>query len=158
MKNPDNLSISTKIQVAKSREDVFQTIADRKKLNKFFISEASSDFEAGKQITWKFPEFKFVEFSIEVLKVEYPEIIILTWEGAENHITTVTFELTEIEKYQTLVSVVEEGMQNDAEGIAWLGRNSEGWANFLACLKAYLEYGINLRKGAFEFLRNDQKP
>ncbi|WPY98437.1 SRPBCC domain-containing protein [Christiangramia sp. OXR-203] len=157
MKNPEKLRISTKIQVAKSREDVFQTITDRKKLNKFFISEASSDLEAGKRTTWKFPEFKFVEFSVDVLKVEYPEIIVLTWEGAENHITTVTFELTEIEKNQTLVSIVEEGMQNDDEGIAWLGRNSEGWANFLACLKAYLEYGINLREGAFEFLRNDQK-
>ena len=31
--------------------------------------------------------------------------------------------------------------------------NTEGWANFLACLKAYLEYGINLRKGAFDFLK-----
>lgn len=29
--------------------------------------------------------------------------------------------------------------------------NTEGWANFLACLKAYLDYGINLRKGAFDF-------
>lgn len=158
MKNPDNLSISTKIQVAKSREEVFQTIIDRKELSKFFISEASSDLIAGKQITWKFPEFKFVAFSIEVLKVEFPAIIILTWEGAENYITTVTFELIEIEEDQTLVSITEEGMQNNAEGIAWLGRNSEGWANFLACLKAYLEYGINLRKGAFEFLRNDRKP
>ena len=155
--NPENLTIRIKIQVSKSREEVFNALTDRTKLSRFFISEASSDLEAGKQIIWKFPEFNFVEFSIEVLKVEYPEIIILTWEGAENHITTVTFELTEIEKNQTLVSVVEEGMQNDAEGIAWLGRNSEGWANFLACLKAYLEYGINLREGAFEFLRNDQK-
>lgn len=34
--------------------------------------------------------------------------------------------------------------------------NTEGWANFLACLKAYLEYGINLRKGAFDFL-SDKK-
>ena len=158
MNNPEKLSISTKIQVAKSREEVFQTIIDRKELSKFFISEASSDLIAGKQITWKFPEFKFVAFSIEVLKVEFPAIIILTWEGAENYITTVTFELIEIEEDQTLVSITEEGMQNNAEGIAWLGRNSEGWANFLACLKAYLEYGINLRKGAFEFLRNDRKP
>lgn len=31
--------------------------------------------------------------------------------------------------------------------------NTDGWANFLACLKAYLEYGINLRKGAFDFLK-----
>tara|TARA_B100000953_G_scaffold241916_1_gene203598 strand:+ start:338 stop:814 length:477 start_codon:yes stop_codon:yes gene_type:complete len=158
MNNPEKLSISTKIQVAKSREEVFQTIIDRKELSKFFISEASSDLIAGKQITWKFPEFKFVAFSIEVLKVVFPAIIILTWEGAENYITTVTFELIEIEEDQTLVSITEEGMQNNAEGIAWLGRNSEGWANFLACLKAYLEYGINLRKGAFEFLRNDRKP
>jgi len=156
--NPENLTIRIKIQVSKSREEVFNALTDRTKLSRFFISEASSDLEAGKQIIWKFPEFNFVEFSIEVLKVEHPEIIILTWEGAENHITTVTIELTKVEKNQTLVSVAEEGMQNDAEGIAWLGRNSEGWANFLVCLKAYLEYGINLRKGAFEFLRNDQKP
>ena len=27
-----------------------------------------------------------------------------------------------------------------------------GRANFLACLKAYLEYGINLRKVAFDFM------
>jgi len=44
-------------------------------------------------------------------------------------------------------------MQATAEGIEWYGRNTEGWVNFLACLKAYLEYKINLRKGAFEFMR-----
>lgn len=35
-------------------------------------------------------------------------------------------------------------------GICWLKSNTEGWANFLTCLKAYLEYGINLRQGAFD--------
>jgi len=30
--------------------------------------------------------------------------------------------------------------------------NTGGWANFLACLKAYLEYGINLRKDSFDFM------
>jgi len=43
-------------------------------------------------------------------------------------------------------------MKNDDVGINWLKSNTEGWANFLACLKAYLEYGINLRKGGFDFL------
>ena len=33
--------------------------------------------------------------------------------------------------------------------------NTEGWANFLACMKAYLEYGIQLRKGAFDFMREN---
>jgi uncharacterized protein YndB with AHSA1/START domain len=41
------------------------------------------------------------------------------------------------------------------------GRMEEGkdlsWQfNFLTCLKAYLEYGINLRKGAFDFM-SDKK-
>jgi hypothetical protein len=34
-------------------------------------------------------------------------------------------------------------------GIDWQKGNAEGWANFPACLKAYLEYGIN----GFDFHR-----
>lgn len=33
------------------------------------------------------------------------------------------------------------------------GRMEEGWANFLACLKASLDHGVNLRKGAFDYLK-----
>ncbi|WP_257093346.1 hypothetical protein [Sphingobacterium sp. E70] len=43
-------------------------------------------------------------------------------------------------------------MNNDEEGILIMMRQTEGWANFLACMKAYLEYNINLRKGAFDFM------
>ena len=42
---------------------------------------------------------------------------------------------------------------NNEEGLKWLSGNSFGWSNFLACLKAYLEYNINLRKGAFDFMK-----
>jgi hypothetical protein len=31
-------------------------------------------------------------------------------------------------------------MKNDEAGIKWLQGNNAGWANFLACLKARLEY------------------
>ena len=53
----------------------------------------------------------------------------------------------------TVVRVVEGSMNNDEEGVKQAIGQSEGWANFLACLKASLEYGINLRKGAFDFMR-----
>ena len=56
---------------------------------------------------------------------------------------------------KTLVTITEKGRENDEAGINWLKGNTEGWANFLACLKAYLEYGINLRKGAFDFMSNE---
>jgi uncharacterized protein YndB with AHSA1/START domain len=56
----------------------------------------------------------------------------------------------------TLVTITEKGMNSDEEGIKWLKGNTEGWANFLACLKAYMEYGINLRKGAFDFMSDEK--
>jgi len=54
----------------------------------------------------------------------------------------------------TVVTITEKGRENDeARARKWFMGNTEGWANFLACLKAYLEYRINLRKGAFDFLK-----
>jgi hypothetical protein len=51
---------------------------------------------------------------------------------------------------ETFVTITEGTKDNTDAGINWLRRNTEGWANFLACLKAWLEYGINLIKGAFD--------
>ncbi|MGE5424894.1 MAG: SRPBCC domain-containing protein, partial [Syntrophothermus sp.] len=60
----------------------------------------------------------------------------------------------EQKKDSTLVTITEKGMDNDDAGIRWMAGNTAGWANFLACLKAWLEYGINLRKGAFDYMRS----
>ncbi len=57
------------------------------------------------------------------------------------------------ENDSTIVKVIEHEMNDDEAGIKQLMGQTEGWANFLACLKAYLEYGINLRKGAFDFMK-----
>lgn len=152
---PKKLTILTKIQIAESREKVFHTVSNARDLSKFFVSEASLNLETGNHVIWKFPEFKSMQVKVKVIKADSPEIIVLNWEGAENHITTVTFMFTAIGNGQTLLAIKEEEMLNNEHGIAWLARNTEGWANFLASLKAYLEYGINLRKGAFEFLKYD---
>jgi len=52
-----------------------------------------------------------------------------------------------------LVKVTEGSKEINEKNIKWFAGNTEGWANFLACLKAFSEYNINLRKGAFEFLK-----
>lgn len=52
----------------------------------------------------------------------------------------------------TVVRVAETGMSMGEAGMAWIVSNAEGWTNFLVCLKAWLEYGLNLRKGAFGFM------
>jgi hypothetical protein len=53
----------------------------------------------------------------------------------------------------TVVLVKESKFNDDSSGIIQALGQTEGWANFLACLKAYLEYDINLRKGAFDFMK-----
>lgn len=108
--------------------------------------------EKGKEIEWKFPEFD-MQFPITVGKIEKDKYVSYYWDVNEKK-NLVEITLAPFGK-DTVVTVTEKGMENNEEGISWLMGNTEGWANFLACLKAYLEYGINLRKGAFEFRREE---
>lgn len=148
------LEIKTAIQVAKPSDLVFQSIIDPNKMSNYFISWASGKIEEGKNIEWKFPEFKG-SFPIHVKKIDCNKCIYFTWEGAEGFETHVEITLAEKDKKHTIVSITEKSMSNNNEGIIWLKRNTEGWANFLACMKAYLEFGINLRKGGFDFLKEE---
>lgn len=61
--------------------------------------------------------------------------------------------LEAMEDDSTVVRIKESQFNTDGEGIKQALGQTEGWANFLACLKAYVEYGINLRTGAFGFLK-----
>ncbi len=106
--------------------------------------------EEGKKIMWRFPEFD-MEFPVRVGKIEKDKYISFYWDVDGIELLT-EMTLTQRANNSTLVSITEKSRENDEAGIKWLMGNTEGWANFLACLKAYLEYGINLRKGAFDFM------
>jgi uncharacterized protein YndB with AHSA1/START domain len=144
------LEIKTMIQVQKPAADVFEAIVDPVKMSNYFISKGSGMMESGKVIIWRFPEFD-MEFPVRVDRIEKNKYISFYWEvdGIELH---VEITLTIRPDKSTLVIITEKSRKADKAGIKWLQGNTEGWANFLACLKAWLEYGINLRKGAFEFM------
>ncbi|MFN4762476.1 SRPBCC domain-containing protein [Gillisia sp. Q332] len=146
----DQLEIKTAIQISKSKAEVFEAITDPEKMYNYFISESTGEMVEGQSVTWKFPEFEG-EVLIEVKRLIPDELISFEWEGAKDKKLLVSISLTEMPDKSTLVKVTEGKMANDKAGIQWFGGNTEGWANFLACLKAYMEHGINLRKGAFEF-------
>ena len=148
---PSILEINAAIQIQKPPEEVFEAIVNPAEMSNYFISKGSGRLEAGKQITWKFPEFDF-EFPIKVDKIEKDHYISYFWEVDKLELL-VEISLTAPESGNTLVSITEKSRINDEAGIKWLSQNTFGWSNFLACLKAYLEYGINLRKGAFEYMR-----
>ena len=145
-----SLEIKTAIQILKPVNEVFEAIVDPIKMSNYFISKSSGRMETGKQIIWQFPEFD-MEFPIRVGKIIKDMFISYYWDANGTELL-VEMTLSPRRKGSTLVTVTEKGRSNDEAGIKWLKGNTEGWANFLACLKAYLEYGINLRKGAFDFM------
>jgi len=151
MKN-QNLEIKAALQIQKSARDIFDAIIDPDKMSNYFISKSSGKMEEGRQIIWKFPEFE-MEFPIRVGKIEADKYISYYW-NIDDIELFVEMTLTPRDSNATIVTVTEKSRNNDEAGINWLKGNTEGWANFLACLKAYLEYGINLRKGAFDFLKS----
>jgi len=53
----------------------------------------------------------------------------------------------------TVVKVSEHAAENNEKGIAWVIGQTEGWPNFLAYMKAWLDHGIRLREGAFDFMK-----
>ena len=146
------LEIKAALQILKPPHEVFEAIVNPVKMANYFISKGSGRMEEGATIQWKFPEFD-MEFPIVVGKIEKEKYISYYWD-IDSEKLLVEMNLTPADGNATIVTVTEKSMKNDEAGIKWLKGNTEGWANFLACLKAYLEYGINLRKGAFEFLKN----
>jgi uncharacterized protein YndB with AHSA1/START domain len=144
------LEIKAALQISKPVNEVFEAIVDPTKMSNYFISKGSGRMEENKEITWQFPEFD-MDFPVRISKIERNKFISFHWDmdGIE---LLVEMTLVPRDSNSTVVTIKEKGRNNDEAGIKWLKGNTEGWANFLACLKAYLEYGINLRKGAFDFM------
>ena len=149
------LEIKSALQIAKPREVVFEAIVDPQKMAHYFISESTGRLEEGKTVQWKFPEFD-MRFPVTAKKIEKPSIIEFDWEGSPGKTLEVRFSLENIVKDKTIVKITEGKMPVDEEGLQWFGRNSGGWANFLACMKAYLEFDINLRKGGYDFMQKSK--
>jgi len=147
---PEKLEINVAMQISKPVNEVFEAIVNPEKMTNYFISESTGIMEEGKNLIWKFPEFDF-ECPVRVDKIEKDKFISYYWENSGKELL-VEITLTERENNFTLVSISEKSMDNNEEGLKWLSGNSFGWSNFLACLKAYLEFGINLRKGSFDFM------
>lgn len=150
-----DLEIKAALQIAKPIDTVFAAIVDPEKMTNYFISESTGPLEEGKTVTWKFPEFD-IKFPVTGTKINKPNLIEFEWEGSPGKMLLVSINLEAKENNKTLVSITEGKMLINEEGIIWYGRNSGGWANFLACLKAYLEYGINLRKGGYDFMKTEK--
>lgn len=145
------LESNAALQIQKPIEEVFEGIVNPAKMTKYFISKSSGRMESGKEVLWKFPEFAD-KYPVKVINLEVNRSISFVWDPE----TVVYITLEKLTDESTLVRVNESGKELNENNLKWVLENTEGWANFLACMKAYLEYGIQLRKGAFDFMRKKE--
>lgn len=146
------LTINTALQIKRAAIEAYEAVVDPIKMSDYFIEESTGRMEEGAELKWKFPEFE-AESPVKVLELVSAEKVVFEWEGAKGVTTKVEITFERRPEGGVLVRVAEGEMENNEEGIKWLKNNTEGWANFLACMKASLEFGINLRKGGFDFMK-----
>jgi uncharacterized protein YndB with AHSA1/START domain len=146
------LEINAALQINQPVSRVYEAIVDPAEMSNYFIARGSGRMEEGTNLIWEFPEFS-EGFPVRVHRVEKEKYIAFYWEDVDGRELLVEINLESRDEGKTLVKVTEKSREIDEAGIRWLKSNTEGWANFLACLKAWLEYGINLRKGGYDYMK-----
>lgn len=143
------LAAQATLQIQKPVSEVFEAIVNPSHITKYFISESSGRMETGKELIWEFGDFPG-KFPVKVIEVQTNQLISFVWDEE----TLVTIILESHSENSTVVKVTEGEKDLNEENLKWVIGNTFGWGNFLDCMKAYLEYGINLRKGAFDYMKN----
>ena len=159
-----DLKFRVAARIAQPVHDVFEAVADPDKLSHYFTTAgAKGRLETGATVTWDFADFPGA-FPVQVIQVEPDRKIVLEWkanegeppnvEGGEmtgsNYNTTVTMTFTPLDDdTRTMVEIEEKGWRETEGALKASYGNCQGWSQMLAALKAWLEYGINLREGMY---------
>jgi uncharacterized protein YndB with AHSA1/START domain len=150
-----DLKYKVMIHVGRPVGEVFEAVADPKQLSSYFTTGgASARLEEGTTVMWDFADFPGA-FPVEVGQVIPNQKIVLRWAANEggrpaDYKLTVTMSFKPTDDNRTLVEIEEKGWRESEEGLESSYRNCQGWSQMLCALKAWVEYGINLREGAYK--------
>jgi uncharacterized protein YndB with AHSA1/START domain len=149
------LKFNVSARVSKPVTQVFEAVVDPQQLSGYFTTGgAQGRIETGATVSWDFHDFPGA-FPVDIIKAEKDREIVLQWQANESgadagYKTTVTMTFEDLGDERTLVTITEEGWRETPAGLAASYGNCQGWSQMLCALKAYLEYGINLREGMYK--------
>lgn len=143
----NDLKVETQLQINKPNADVFEAIVNPEKMACYFITSGSGRLDAGQQVTWSWADHDDARLTITPLDIEKDRKVVFSW-AATGTDTRVAIDLESGESGTTTVKVCETGWPLDKDGAANSLMQMQGWMHMLCCLKAYLEYQINLRTGS----------
>jgi len=160
-----DLKFRVAARIARPVHEVFEAVADPDRLSNYFTTGgAKGRLETGATVTWDFADFPGA-FPVQVIEVQPDKKIVLEWkanegeppnvEGGEmkklDYNTTVTMTFTPLDgDTRTMVEIEEKGWRETEGALKASYGNCQGWAQMLAALKAWVEYGINLRDGMYK--------
>lgn len=146
------LESKASIQIQKPAREVYEAIVDPSKMTHYFISESTGPLETGKEVNWKFPKFS-ERFPITEVNTQPEHSVSFVWDPE----TAVNITLEKQPDNSTVVRVTEGEKEPNESNLEWALENSGGWANFLACMKAYYgteELGWILEVAAYHVSAN----
>ena len=162
-----DLKFRVAARVARPVHEAFEAVADPGKLSNYFTTGgAKGRLETGATVTWDFADFPGA-FPVEVVEVVPDRKIVLRWDASEGEAPNLpdSERPAEVPKYKTTVTMTFEPLDNDTRTLIEIREegwretegalkasygNCQGWAQMLAALKAWVEYGINLREGMYK--------
>lgn len=140
--------------IRKPVAEVFDAVYNPKKLGGYFTTGgASAPLDEGTTVFWQFADVTgpgAEPFPVKVTRVVPNELIVLEWAGeADRPDNVVEMTFKPIDEQSTVVSISESGWSETETGLKRSYGNCYSWSQMSCCMKAYLEYGINLREGAY---------
>lgn len=140
------MSIGFKVQtkIGKPIADVFQAVVKPEILNKYFTLAAQGEIKNGSSVFWNWTSHK-EGLHVDIDEVIFNEKIKFSWMSSAGYKTNVVFQFKETEELRTLMTIEESGWTMDKNGIEASYDHCSGWEHMSTCLKAHMQYGIDLR-------------
>jgi uncharacterized protein YndB with AHSA1/START domain len=139
-----DFDVNVRERILRPVSEVFDAVVDPRKMSQYFISAASGPLKVGK-VEWEFADVG-AKVSIDVLAVEENRKIVLESSALGSPIRT-TIQFAPDGPDATVVTVNESKFPLTEEGVKLALSQNAGWTYTLCGLKAYVQFGINLRSG-----------
>ncbi len=148
------LKFEVHVKIQRPIAEVYDAVYNPDKLRQYFTSGgASGPLAPGTTVYWTFadsPENTYPPFPVVVKEVVPERKIVFEWEASDGgYNTQVVMEFEPLGPSETKVSISESGWKETPEGLRSAFGNCRGWSEMIECLKAFVQFGINLRAGSY---------
>lgn len=136
------VKFTTEIWIGAPASRVWQLVTKGAWLDQYFTSHTTGDLDAPGVVRLSWGD---IHEDIEVLSAAWEKRTVFRWMAYRlDYATRVTLALTS-KHGLTRVSITESGWKRDPKSTASALHHAVGWTHFLAQLKAFAQFGIQLR-------------